>query len=65
MIDLNLLGKVTNGGAKRSEASRQISPIFILDAKLRFALLASLRSAIFAKFKSTTNWPLYPQGLNS
>ncbi len=34
------------------------------DGKLRFAFLASLRSAIFsAKFKWTINWSLSPQGL--
>ena len=35
----------------RSEASRQLSFILIFDAKLRFALLASLRSAIFREAK--------------
>ena len=49
--------------AKRSFASK-ISKIFTFDAKLRFALFGSLRSAIFlAKFKSTTNWSLYPKDL--
>ena len=33
------------------------------DTKLRFARLASLRSAILIKFKSSTNWSLYPQRL--
>jgi len=35
----------------------------IFDAKLRFALFASLRSAIFSETKYTTNWSLSPQGL--
>jgi len=36
--------------AERSEAkSVKISQIFIFDAKLRFALLATLRSAIFSE----------------
>ena len=35
----------------RSEASRQNIAILILDAKLRFALLASLRSAIFSEIR--------------
>jgi hypothetical protein len=33
------------------------------DANLCFALLASLRTAIFAKFKKTTNWSFSPKGL--
>jgi len=33
------------------------------DAKLRFALLASLRSAIFSEAEATINWSLSPQGL--
>jgi hypothetical protein len=33
----------------RSEASRQMSRISFFDAKLRLALLASLRSAIFSE----------------
>ena len=38
----------------RSEASRQTySQIFIFDAKLRFSLLASLRSAIFSEKEAT------------
>jgi len=34
------------------------------DAKLRFTLLASLRSAIIVKFNLTINWSFYPQGLS-
>ena len=55
----------------RSEASRQKSKdknieFLIFDAKLRFALLASLRSAIFSKkSKRKTNWSLYSQGVKS
>jgi hypothetical protein len=46
----------------RSEASRQnikIRDIFTL----RFALLSSLRSAIFRKFKLATYWSISLQGL--
>jgi len=35
----------------RSEASRQNISKFYFDAKLRFALLASLRSAIFSEIQ--------------
>ena len=35
----------------RSEASRQKTKLKLFDAKLRFALLALLRSAIFSEFK--------------
>ena len=35
----------------RSESSVKLSQNFIFDARLRFALLASLRSAIFSKNK--------------
>ena len=48
--------------AKRSFASK-ISFILIFDAKLRFELLASLRSAIFSDNKLTINWSLSLQGL--
>jgi len=43
----------------------KIFKTFILDAKLRFPLLASLRSAILAKLKWTINWSLSPQGLKT
>ena len=49
--------------AKQSFASK-ISIILIFDAKLRFAFLASLRSASFSSNKLTINWSLSPQGLN-
>jgi hypothetical protein len=52
--------------AERSEAKstkRNIFRIFIFETKLRFALLASLRSAFLAEIKGTINWPLYPQEL--
>jgi len=48
--------------AKRSFASKDII-FFIFDAKLSFALFASLRPAILALLKWTTNWSFYPQGL--
>jgi CII-binding regulator of phage lambda lysogenization HflD len=34
------------------------------DAKLRIALLASLRSIILARFVGTTNWSFFRDGLN-
>ena len=48
--------------AKRSFASKNQN-LRYFDAKLRYALLASLRSVFLAKFKWTNNWSIYPQGL--
>jgi len=44
----------------RSEASRQISNSRYFDAKLRFALFASLRSAIFYKIKIDNELVIFP-----
>jgi len=58
-----------NGGAKRSKEREaklrvKIFQILIFEAKLCFALFASLRSAIFSETEVAINWSLYPQGLN-
>ena len=63
-----------NGWTKRSkkrEAKLRIKTfqILIFDAKLRFALFASLRSAIFSEINldsllPISYWSLSPQGLN-
>jgi len=46
--------------AERSEASLQKSNVRYFDAKLRFALLASLRSAIFGKTEANNQLVTLP-----
>jgi len=51
--------------AERSEAkSFKISLIFIFDAKLRFALFASLRLAIFREIKVNNKLVIFPARVN-
>jgi len=69
ILKITLAGKITLISlkmAERNEAKKikQTSYLEKFDAKLRFALLASLRSAFFEILKITTNWSLYQQKLN-
>jgi len=50
--------------AVRSEAPRQKIKFLYFDAKLRFALLASLRSAIFREIKIDNKLVTFPARVN-
>jgi hypothetical protein len=49
----------------KSEASRQKEIVFNFNANLRFALLASIRSAILNEIKADNKLVILPLGVNS